>query len=84
MDTRQLAIVQRNTVATYVAILLKGEFNKSTRAPRRFPIHPINQKRDELGYYATLVQKLRDDEDKFFRVFFRISGLQFEDILGKI
>jgi len=61
-----------------------GEFsrrrNRRTR-PRRFWVHNVLRRRDDLGEYARLVQELRLDSDMFHR-YFRMSTEQFVYVLG--
>ncbi|KAK9754239.1 hypothetical protein QE152_g1634 [Popillia japonica] len=50
---------------------------------RTYWAHPINERRDEAGVFATLYQELRHDDDKFFR-YFRMSMASFDELLEKI
>lgn len=43
-------------------------------------VHPINQKRHQLGLYQHLVQELRHDEERF-RKYFRMTPDHFDDLL---
>ena len=63
-----------------------GEFsrrrNRQTR-PRRFWVHDVLRRRDNLGEYARLVQEFRLGSDSFHR-YFRMSREQFDHVLGLV
>jgi len=56
--------------------------NRPTR-PRRFWVHKVLRRQDELGEYARLVQELRLGSDSFHR-YFRMSTEQFDYVLGLV
>jgi len=63
-----------------------GEFyrrrNRQIR-PRRFSVHDVLRRRDDLGEYARLVQELRLGSDRFRR-YFPMSTEQFDYVLGLV
>ena len=50
------------------------------RSKRRFGVHPINQKRTELGGLDKLMPELRADPERF-RKYFRMSPELFDKLL---
>jgi len=64
-----------------------GEFsrrrNRQTR-PRRFWVHDVQRRRDNLAEYATLVQELRLQGSDSFHRYFRMSTEQFDYVLGLV
>jgi hypothetical protein len=42
-------------------------------------VHPINQRREEVGLFHTLFEELRADENKFFN-YFRMSASSFDEL----
>lgn len=42
-------------------------------------VHPINQRRDEVGTFVSLLKKLRADENKFFN-YFRMLISSFDEL----
>ncbi|XP_014242917.1 protein ALP1-like [Cimex lectularius] len=59
--------------------LLLFAFVQSTSTRRRFWVHPINQRREELGEYHRLCRELHSHEDRFFS-YFRMSRQSFEEL----
>ncbi|CAG9823797.1 unnamed protein product [Phaedon cochleariae] len=57
------------------ALLAEGE------KKRRMWVHPINQKRANLGEFHHLFSDLREDEHKFFQ-YFRMSPSKFSELLN--
>ena len=53
--------------------------NRQTR-PRRFWVHDVLRRRDDLGEYASLVQELRMGSNRFHR-YFLMSTEQFDYVL---
>ncbi|XP_018328718.1 protein ANTAGONIST OF LIKE HETEROCHROMATIN PROTEIN 1-like [Agrilus planipennis] len=56
---------------------------KRQRRKRLHWVHPINQKREEVGLFYTLFEDLRNDERKFFN-YFRMSAGSFDELHGKL
>jgi len=56
--------------------------NRPTR-PRRFWVHDVLRRRDDMGEYTRLVQELRLGSDSFHR-YFRMSTEQFDYVLGLV
>lgn len=46
-------------------------------------IHPINQRRDDVGMFVTLFEDLRNDDVKFFN-YFRMSIASFDELHGRL
>lgn len=46
-------------------------------------VHPINQRREDVGLFYTLFEDLRNDERKFFN-YFRMSVGSFDELNGKL
>jgi hypothetical protein len=53
------------------------------RRKRTWWIHPINQKREELGEYHRLVLELRLDSERFIK-YFRMTPDLFDNLLSKV
>ncbi|XP_067944974.1 uncharacterized protein [Watersipora subatra] len=57
----------------------------TTNSDRRYWVHPINEKRDQLGVYANLIKELREDQDSRRHIkYLRISPENFDYILEAI
>lgn len=63
-----------------VAAFLAEEEEKKTKRKRSMWVHPINQKRAQLGEFHHLFKDLKEDEKKFFQ-YFRMSTKKFFDLL---
>lgn len=50
-----------------------------TERKRKYWVHPINKRREELGEYHRLCKELQTHEDRFF-VYFRMSRQSFEEL----
>lgn len=46
---------------------------------RIYWVHPINQRRDEVGIFVSLMKELRADKNKFFN-YFRMSISSFDEL----
>ncbi|GBN37671.1 hypothetical protein AVEN_192872-1 [Araneus ventricosus] len=49
------------------------------RIKRNYWVHPINQKREQIGIFHTLLNELQKDEKKFFN-FFRMTIPSFNEL----
>ncbi|GBO37253.1 hypothetical protein AVEN_192317-1 [Araneus ventricosus] len=49
------------------------------RIKRNYWVHPINQKREQIGIFHTLLKELQKDENKFFN-FFRMTIPSFNEL----
>ncbi|KDR11617.1 hypothetical protein L798_13943 [Zootermopsis nevadensis] len=56
---------------------------KSKRGNRMYWVHPINQRRVEIGVFYTLFEELRRDENNFFN-YFRMSISSIDELLGRL
>ena len=56
----------------------------ATRHERKYWVHPINERRDDLGLYATLVQELRADDTGHHSQYMRMTVENFDIILGLV
>lgn len=56
---------------------------KRQRRNRLHWVHPINQRREEVGMFYTLFEDLRNDDRKFFN-YFRMSVGSFDELHGKL
>ena len=68
--------MDRNSV---IALYLLHRRRKRRRN-RLHWVHPIIQKREEFGVFYTLFGELRDDANKFFLNYFRMSVLSFDEM----
>ena len=50
---------------------------------RKYPVHPINAKREEFGKYHLLQNELKDDAERF-RSYFRMYPQTFSTILNLV
>lgn len=48
---------------------------------RKYPVHPINAKREEFGEYHHLPNDLKDDAERF-RSYYRMYPQKFSTIFG--
>ena len=55
---------------------------RDQRRDRIYWVHPINQRRDEVGIYS-LFEELRADEKKFFN-YFRMSVSSFDELHSRL
>ena len=53
---------------------------KKKKAKREYWVHPINQKREELGEFHQLCSELRQYPDRFY-TYFRMTPDQFDELL---
>jgi len=73
----------------WLLVVIFTRFGKFSRhrnrqtPPRRFWVHDVLRRRDDLGKYARLVQELRLGSDSFHR-YFRMSTEQFDYVLGLV
>ncbi len=65
--------------AAYVYIREK----KLKKRSRRWWVHPINERRDELGEFSKLIHELRLHDDRF-RKYFRMTVGEYDTLLLKI
>ncbi|KAK7907089.1 hypothetical protein WMY93_015701 [Mugilogobius chulae] len=65
----------------FVLAILLARQRKERR--RRFWVHPINQRRQQQGYFHNLIAELRQDSQRHHR-FFRMSVEQFDEIISII
>ncbi|GBM82602.1 hypothetical protein AVEN_255407-1, partial [Araneus ventricosus] len=49
------------------------------RIKRNYWVHPINQKREQIGIFHTILKELQKDENKFFN-FFRMTIPSFNEL----
>jgi len=77
-DDEDVEIMLLMAVAASAAVYSQQQCNKRRRLHW---VHPVNEKRDVLGEYATLVPELRCDSQLFHR-YFRMSTVQFDELLG--
>ncbi|GBN58080.1 hypothetical protein AVEN_258008-1 [Araneus ventricosus] len=49
------------------------------RIKRNYWVHPINQKRERIGIFHTLLKELQKEENKFFN-FFRVTIPSFNEL----
>lgn len=66
-----------------IAALIFHRRRKRKRRDRVHWVHPINQRREEVGLFCTLFQDLRNDELKFFN-YFRMSMGSFDELHDKL
>lgn len=66
-----------------VALWLLHRRMKRRQIKRKYWIHPIINKREQLGTFYTLYNELRHDENKFFN-FFRMSTASFDELHNKL
>lgn len=66
-----------------IAIWLYNRRRKRQQKNRILWVHPINDRRDEVGLFNTLFNDLRNDENKFFN-YFRMSIASFDVLHGKL
>lgn len=52
---------------------------KKRRRDRLHWVHPINERREQVGLFYTLFEDLRNDESKFFN-YFRMSIASFDEL----
>ena len=50
---------------------------------RKYPVHPINSKREKIGKYHLLQNELKDDAERF-RSYFRMYPQTFSTILDLV
>ena len=55
---------------------------KYYKSKRRFWMHSIFKRREQLGEFHSLVKELSNHEDKFFQ-YFRVSQLQFNNYVAR-
>lgn len=77
----RLSLTMEDSRRTAAALLLLRR--RRRRRNRRFWIHPILERRQQLGEYHRLVQELKLDEDRFFQ-YFRMSKEVFQILLCKV
>ncbi|GBN86322.1 hypothetical protein AVEN_188555-1 [Araneus ventricosus] len=53
------------------------------RIKRNYWVHPINQKREQIGIFHTLLKELQKDENKFFN-FFRMTIPSFNELYQRL
>jgi len=64
-------------IFTRLANLSSSKARNPQTRPRRFWVHDVLRRRDDLGEYARLVQELGLDSDRLYR-YFRMSTEQFD------
>jgi len=62
-----------------IALWLIHRRRKWQKRNRLLWVHPINQRREEVGIFHTIFEGLRDDENKFFN-YFRMSVASFDEL----
>lgn len=65
------------------ALWLLHRRRKRVTRNRLFWVHPINQRREEVGLFYTLFEDLRNDQNKFFN-YFRMSIPSFDELHRKL
>lgn len=71
------------TRALALWLLLRLRRKRICRQKRKYWVHPINERRSNLGAFNVLMNQLRDDEAKFFN-YFRMNPASFDELLGRI
>ncbi len=66
-----------------LALLLFRRRLKRRQKNRLIWVHPINQKREDVGAFYTLFPDLRNDEEKFFN-YFRMSISSFDELHARL
>lgn len=66
-----------------VWLLYKAYRRKKNRGQRKMWVHPIIEKRLQLGVFHTLFRELREDERRFFN-YFRMSMMSFDELHSKL
>ena len=77
-DIHRLLLIKKRLL-----LMKKKRRRQRASSRRRLWIHPINQRRAELGHYNRLVQELRLDDERHRR-YFRMSPNSFDYILSLI
>ena len=62
-----------------IALWLIHRRRKWRKRNRLLWVHPINQRREEVGIFHTIFEGLRDAENKFFN-YFRMSVASFDEL----
>lgn len=62
-----------------LSLLLYRRRAKRRQKNRQIWVHPINERREDVGAFYTLFPDLRNDEDKFFN-YFRMSIASFDEL----
>jgi hypothetical protein len=65
------------------AAILLWRRQKTKKKKRLIWIHPVNEKREELGEFMGLIMELRKD-DRRFTTYFRMKVEHFDLLLSKI
>lgn len=66
----------------FLLLLKKRRTIKDRQKERRFWVHPINEKREQLGVYANLIQELRlDTDNRRFVKYLRMTPENFDYVL---
>ena len=68
---------------TVLAGVLLLRRRRRQQTARRWWVHPLNQKRSNLGEYHHMMPDMRDDEEKFFR-YLRMEFKPFDELLQKV
>ncbi|XP_068082720.1 uncharacterized protein [Anabrus simplex] len=66
-----------------IALWLFHRRRKRQKRNPRLWVHPINQRREEVGLFYTLFEDLRNDENNFFN-YFRMSIASYDELHGKL
>lgn len=66
-----------------LGLLLFRRRMKRRRKNRLIWVHPINERREEVGAFYTLFEQLRQDDTKFFN-YFRMSMTSFDGLHGRL
>ncbi len=78
---KKVVSIQRKCKGSVLLLILL--LLSENKTPRKYWVHPINQRRESFGEFHKLVGELKEFPDQFFH-YFHMTEKQFKTLLGKI